>query len=101
MKTSFRDPFQAFKKAFDKEKISKGDTFRIVYTPEKGTQVYKNSKLAGQIYGLGFKQALWSQWLGGSPVCENLKDGMLGSGEVDGWWEKLKSKLKPKGKSAI
>ena len=55
MKLINRDPFQAFRKVFDKEKISKGDQFRIVYTPEKGTQVYKNSKLAGQISGLGFK----------------------------------------------
>ena len=65
-------------KLIRREYINMGDQFAILYTPERGTEVYRNGSLTGQIDGLEFKQALWSTWLGKNPVNFNLRKEILG-----------------------
>lgn len=61
-----------------KEKISKNDIFDLVYTPNGGTQVMKNSKTAARIQGLPFKKALFGIWLSPKPAQGSLKAELLG-----------------------
>lgn len=58
--------------------IKKGEILELTYTPGKGTSVTTRSGDATFIEGKDFADALFSVWLGRSPVDENLKKGMLG-----------------------
>ncbi len=60
------------------EEISVSDRYDIIYTTEKGSELYKNGKLLGTIEGLEFKKALFNIWLSKDPVDDDLKDDMLG-----------------------
>jgi len=62
-----------------KDEIKKGDIFEMVYVPNEGVKVYKNSALANTINGIEFKQALFGIWLSENPAQESLKEDMLGS----------------------
>ena len=64
---------------FGFEDVKNGDVFELVFTPEKGVSVIKNSKQLGYVKGLPFKKALFSVWFGNKPIQENLKTGMLGA----------------------
>jgi hypothetical protein len=59
--------------------LKEGQSISIVYVPQKGTRV--EGKNVGQFNAPGkdFADALFSVWLGGSPVDEGLKAGMLGT----------------------
>ena len=61
-----------------KEKIEENDIFDLIYTPGKGLEVYKNSKLKSLIEGLAFKRALFGIWLSEKPAQKSLKKAMLG-----------------------
>jgi len=61
-----------------KDEIKKNDIFDLIYSPGKGTDVYKNSEYRSTIEGLPFKQALFGIWLCDKPAQASLKDGMLG-----------------------
>ena len=58
--------------------VSKGDVFDLIYTPENGTQVIKNTKTLAFIKGLPIKQALFGIWLSARPAQESLRNEMLG-----------------------
>lgn len=58
--------------------VKKGEILELTYVPGKGTSVGSTSGEATQIAGKDFADALFSVWLGKSPVDENLKKGMLG-----------------------
>jgi hypothetical protein len=58
--------------------LSNGVIYDYVYTPGKGVEIYKDSKLASTIPGLDFKKALFGIWLGNSPAQKDLKEKMLG-----------------------
>jgi len=75
--SSLKKEIDDFIKVF-KEKIAVGDVFDLVYAPEQGIQVYKNSKLVGTIKGVEFKKALFAIWLGADPADDDLKKAMLG-----------------------
>ena len=64
--------------SFFQEEIKEKDIFDIVYTPDGGIRVYKNSILKGSIPGLTFKQAVFGIWLCDKPADTNLKKKMLG-----------------------
>jgi hypothetical protein len=74
---SLKKEIDDFIKVF-KDKISIADVFDLVYSPDLGVQVFKNSKLVGTIKGLEFKRALFAIWLGADPVDDDLKKAMLG-----------------------
>ena len=52
--------------------------YDFIYTPNKGIELYKNTKLIEVIEGLAFKQALFGIWLSDNPVQTSLKKEMLG-----------------------
>ncbi len=60
------------------DEIGIGDKYDVIYTKEKGNELFKNGKLLGAIEGLEFKKALFNIWLSKEPVDDDLKDDMLG-----------------------
>jgi len=67
----------AFIELFTKE-AKENDIYDIAWTPAKNVEVRLNDVLQGTISGLAFKKALFAIWLGGEPVDDDLKEGMLG-----------------------
>ncbi len=61
-----------------KSTINKNDIFDLVYMPNVGTLVLKNSKTMTRIQGLPFKQALFGIWLSAKPAQNSLKAELLG-----------------------
>lgn len=61
---------------FDRE-VARGDTFRLVYLPRKGTEVWHNDRIKGTIEGLDFKRALFGIWLSERPTQKSLKRELL------------------------
>ena len=60
------------------EVAKKGDVIMLDYQPASGTRISVNGTERGTIAGAGFNRALLRIWLGGKPVQEDLKKGMLG-----------------------
>lgn len=60
------------------KEIKENDIYDLIYTPGKGTEVYKNSEFHSLIEGLPFKQALFGIWLCEKPAQKSLKNDMLG-----------------------
>jgi chalcone isomerase-like protein len=58
--------------------VEKGDQILLTYVPGKGTVVSAKNVEKGVIEGKDFADALFSVWLGGSPVQEDLKKALLG-----------------------
>lgn len=65
-------------KSFFSEDIKIKDDIQLIYRPGKGVSVMINGKYKGSTGNIDFKKALWSIWLGTSPVDEKLKKKMLG-----------------------
>lgn len=61
-----------------KEKIEIGDIYDLIYTPNIGVDIYKNTTYKKTIPSLEFKKALFGIWLGDKPAQESLKTKMLG-----------------------
>jgi hypothetical protein len=59
--------------------VRKGDSMRIDYRPETGTEVRINGEWRGAVEGNEFFRALLSIWLGEDPVGKSLKHEMLGN----------------------
>ncbi|MFO8142285.1 MAG: chalcone isomerase family protein, partial [Marinobacter sp.] len=60
------------------EEIQEGDVFDLVYLPNAGVQVLKNSEQRDTVGGLAFKKALFGIWLSDKPAQKDLKEKMLG-----------------------
>ena len=58
--------------------VEKGDQILLTYVPGKGTVVSAKNVEKGVIEGKDFADALFSVWLGPSPVQEDLKKALLG-----------------------
>jgi hypothetical protein len=58
--------------------VEKGDQILLTYVPGKGTVVSAKNAEKGVIEGKDFADALFSVWLGASPVQEDLKKALLG-----------------------
>ncbi|QRO00928.1 chalcone isomerase family protein [Archangium violaceum] len=58
--------------------LKKGDELVLTYAPGKGTTIESKAGQKISVEGKDFADALFSVWLGQSPVDESLKDGMLG-----------------------
>tara|TARA_B110000211_G_C14068879_1_gene548998 strand:+ start:1571 stop:2131 length:561 start_codon:yes stop_codon:yes gene_type:complete len=75
----YADEIERLKKAFSGT-WNENDEFIIYYTPERGLELYKNSKLMDTINsGMGFKSAIMKVWLGPESVSESLKEQILGN----------------------
>lgn len=62
-----------------KDEIKEGDVFEMVYVPQEGIKVFKNTALAKTIEGVDFKKALFGIWLSENPAQKSLKLEMLGT----------------------
>ena len=71
------DEIEEFISVF-KEKISENDIYELIYVPEQGVEVLKNSSSKVMIKGIEFKKALFGIWLCKKPAQESLKKQMLG-----------------------
>ncbi len=58
--------------------LKEGQILRLTYVPGKGTTVKGGSAAEVTIEGKDFADALFTVWLGKTPVDEDLKNGMLG-----------------------
>jgi len=58
--------------------VVKEDSYKFIYIPGSGLDIYKNGKVRTQIEGLDFKQTLYGIWLSESPVSIALKSQLLG-----------------------
>jgi len=76
----YQERIERLKGFFTKE-LRKGDVVELRYIPERGTEVYLNETRLGTISGLDFKKALFSIWLGPSPVDKTLKEALLGNAD--------------------
>jgi len=59
-------------------KVSKGDKFDLVYSPNTGTRVLKNGKQTTVVKGLPIKKALFGIWLSNRPAQASLRSELLG-----------------------
>lgn len=71
------DEIEKFISVF-KEKISEKDVFELIYLPNQGVEVMKNTSSKVVIKGLEFKKALFGIWLCDKPAQKSLKEEMLG-----------------------
>jgi hypothetical protein len=58
--------------------VEKGDQILLTYVPGRGTVVSAKNVEKGVIEGKDFADALFSVWLGGNPIQEDLKKALLG-----------------------
>jgi hypothetical protein len=58
--------------------VEKGDQIVLTYVPGRGTVVAAKGQEKGVIIGKDFADALFSVWLGPSPVQADLKTALLG-----------------------
>ena len=61
-----------------KEPIKTDDVYDLLYLPNDGVKIYKNSSFRVSIPKLEFKKALFGIWLGYRPAQESLKKELLG-----------------------
>jgi hypothetical protein len=58
--------------------VKKGEELLLTYVPGKGTTIESKGGQKISVEGKDFSDALFSVWLGKSPVDGSLRDGMLG-----------------------
>ena len=63
------------------KEVKPGDVITLDYLPGSGTQIGVNGTVRGTIPGAAFNRALLKIWLGGKPVQDDLKKGLLGASE--------------------
>jgi len=66
-----------FLNCFD-EPVKSGQSVKISYLPDTGTEITVKDKQKAVIPGHDFMAALWSIWFGKHPASESLMNGMLG-----------------------
>ncbi len=59
--------------------VEPGDRYALTYLPGKGTELSLNGEPRGTVAGLDFAAAMFSIWLGDSPLDRALKAALLGS----------------------
>ena len=60
------------------EDVRPGDRYALTYIPGRGTELTLNGEPKGVIEGAEFAAALFSIWIGPSPVSGSLKSALLG-----------------------
>jgi len=60
------------------EDVHPGDRYSLTYIPGRGTELALNGRTKGIIKGADFASALFSMWLGESPMNEPFKKQLLG-----------------------
>ena len=60
------------------EDVGPGDRYALTYIPGRGTELALNGELKGVIEGADFATALFSIWIGQSPIDESFKRQIMG-----------------------
>lgn len=60
------------------EDVQPGDRYSLTYIPGRGTELALNGKTKGIIKGADFASALFSMWLGKTPMNKPFKNQLLG-----------------------
>ena len=63
--------------------VRKGDEYRIVYRPGKGTELILNGRKLGMIPGADFARAYFDVWLSDHSPNQELRDQLLGGNPAD------------------
>ena len=58
--------------------VKPGDRYSLTYIPGKGTTLARNGRAVGTIPGADFAAALFSIWVGDSPIDMNFRQQLLG-----------------------
>lgn len=58
--------------------VKPGDVYALTYVPGRGTSLRYNGKVLASIPGHDFAAAYFSIWLGDEPICQDLRDKLLG-----------------------
>lgn len=58
--------------------FKKGDVFDFIYSPLKGTSIYKNNAFLMTIPGLDFKKAFFGIWMFKRPPDSDIQERLLG-----------------------
>ncbi len=58
--------------------LKEGQSLKLTYVPGKGTTIKGGAGAEATVEGKDFADALFSVWLGKTPVDDDLKNGMLG-----------------------
>jgi hypothetical protein len=61
------------------EDVQPGDRYSLTYIPGRGTELALNGETKGVIEGAEFASALFSMWLGESPMNKPFKKQLLGA----------------------
>ena len=59
--------------------LKEGEEMSLTWVPDKGTEVNVRGTNVGTIEGRDFADALFSVWLGPTPVQDDLKQALTGS----------------------
>lgn len=59
------------------EDVEPGDRYALTYLPGVGTELARNGRSLGVVAGAEFAAAIFSIWLGESPLDEGLKEQLL------------------------
>lgn len=60
--------------------VAPGDRYALTYVPGTGTRLLFNGKVLGIIGGAAFSRALFSIWIGDSPIDTDFRNQLLGQG---------------------
>jgi hypothetical protein len=60
------------------EDVQPGDRYTLSYDPALGTTLFLNGEARGTVQGADFSAALFSIWIGDTPLSEGLRSGLLG-----------------------
>ncbi|WP_373501784.1 chalcone isomerase family protein [Desulfococcus sp.] len=60
------------------ENVSPGDRYTLAYDPAVGTTLSLNGEEKGTVEGAEFSAALFSIWIGKTPLSDKLRAGLLG-----------------------
>lgn len=58
--------------------VEPGDRYRLIYRPDKGTELHLNDELLGTAPGADFAIAYFGIWLGERPIDKSFRDRLLG-----------------------
>lgn len=58
--------------------VKKGDRYRTVYQPGKGTTLFLNQQELGTVEDREFSEAFFGMWIGKTPIDTRFRDKLLG-----------------------
>ena len=72
---SLSERLKAFYKLF--RDVKPEDRYRLIYSPDRGTELHWNDELLGSAPGADFARAYFGIWLGENPINKSFRDHLL------------------------